>query len=567
MRKVEEFPQALRPGFTLALLSHTLTVMPQVPQFAPESVSQGRWLDADNRPRLRWLLVVPLGIVAILLVADTIHWPLVGDATLMHYGAFLLDHGFAPYRQIIDMNMPGAMLVDWAVIHTLGPGALAWRLFDFVLMAVAAAAMIAIARPHDRFAGIFAAVFFFALHVHDGVDQAAERDLVLAVLLLIACAGIFVAVRRSLWLGSAIFGLACGAGTLIKPTAALCMVGMLVLAGIALRRRGKPVATHLLAACAGFFVPLAGAFLYLAREHAVHAFIATVSGLMVYHAGIDRFPLRFLLTHLLPGALWPVVILWLLLTFAHQRWRTWEGAALLFSLVIGIVSFCAQGKAFPYHRYPEEAFLLLMIGLDASLALRRKGWPQVAGASLLIYATLVIMPSWLVRARHYDWQHDDFTQSLTADLQTMDAPSLSHHVQCLDMTAGCLGALYNLRLVQSTGYLYDCYFFHQPQNAVTLRMREDFLSEMSASPPEAIIVSNQDCLGEPLAWPRPDAWPQFSAWLDANYSLAVERQPTRPIRWWPVAEPAPGYRIYRRKSLTQKTAAARLQLFDRATRS
>jgi hypothetical protein len=541
--------------------------MSQVPHLTPERAKWRRWFDADTFPRLRWGLVVPLGILTLLLVTDTLHWPLVGDAALMHYGAFLLDHGFAPYRQIIDMNMPGCMLVDWTVIHALGPGALAWRIFDFALIGVAAAAMVSIAWPQDRFAGIFAAVFFFTLHVHDGVDQAGERDLVLAVLMLVACAGIFEAVRRSAWIGSAVFGVACGAGMLIKPTAAIWMAGMLVLANLALHRRGRAGAGHLLAACAGFLAPLAAAFLFLAREHAVHAFVATLTGLMVYHAGVDRFPLSFLVTHLLPGALWPIVFLWALLAFVNQRWRSWEGAALLFSVLVGIASFCAQGKAFPYHRYPEEVFLMLIMGIDASLALRCKGWPRIAGAALLLYATFVLMPSWMLRARHYDWRHDDFTQSLTSDLNTVDTPSLSHRVQCLDMTAGCLGALYNLRLVQTTGNLYDCYFFHQPQNAITLRMREEFLSELNQSPPQVIIESNQNCLGEPLAWPRADAWPEFSAWLSAHYSLVVEKQPQRPIRWWPVAEHAPGYRFYRRNSTPQTAAASRSQLFARATRS
>jgi hypothetical protein len=34
-------------------------------------------------------------------------WPLFWDAQVFHYGNFLIDHGFVPYRDIIDMNMPG----------------------------------------------------------------------------------------------------------------------------------------------------------------------------------------------------------------------------------------------------------------------------------------------------------------------------------------------------------------------------------------------------------------------------------------------------------------------------
>jgi hypothetical protein len=33
------------------------------------------------------------------------HWPLVGDASLIHYICFLMDHGMAPYRDLGDRNM------------------------------------------------------------------------------------------------------------------------------------------------------------------------------------------------------------------------------------------------------------------------------------------------------------------------------------------------------------------------------------------------------------------------------------------------------------------------------
>ncbi len=512
---------------------------------------------ATGQQRVERLVVVLRMILALallgcvgFLVAATLRWPLVGDATLMHYGAFLLSHGFAPYRQIIDINFPGCFLLDWTVIHTFGPGALGWRLFDFALMGAAAAAMFAIARPGERFGALFAACFLFVLHVHDGVDQAGERDLVLAVLLLLACAAIFHALRRRSWGWSLGFGLICGAASLIKPTALPWAVGVLILAAIALHRRRQRILPYCVAASLGFLAPIALDLLFLVRRHAVHACFLILTRLVPYHAQIDRFSLRFLLTHLLPSALFPVVLVWLPLAVLSRRWRTWEGAALYCSVAIGIVSFCAQGKAFPYHRYPLEAFLFLLIGLDAAEALRTGGWRRVPAAALLIFAVFVLAPSWSARASHYDWQHDAFTQSLTTDLSSLGGPSLSGHIQCLDMHAGCLGALYQLRLVQSTGFLYDCYFLNQPQSAFTLEMRRRFLDDLERDPPNLIVVSNQDCLGRPLRYFSPQAWSAFSTWLGANYSIVIQRQPKRLVRWWPVARQTPRYRIYRRKSAT-----------------
>jgi hypothetical protein len=68
------------------------------------------------------------------LVAATWRWPLVGDAPLFHYILLLGAHGMVPYRDIADLNLPGTYAVEWLVMHTLGPGPLAWRLWDFSLL-------------------------------------------------------------------------------------------------------------------------------------------------------------------------------------------------------------------------------------------------------------------------------------------------------------------------------------------------------------------------------------------------------------------------------------------------
>ena len=96
---------------------------------------------------LKTLLCCSLGLCVLLYFFWSRHWPLVGDASLIHYICFLMDHGMAPYRDLGDMNMPGAYIVEWTVMHTLGGGEAAWRIFDFVLMVVAAIANFAITLP------------------------------------------------------------------------------------------------------------------------------------------------------------------------------------------------------------------------------------------------------------------------------------------------------------------------------------------------------------------------------------------------------------------------------------
>jgi hypothetical protein len=85
----------------------------------------------------------------VIFVCTTWHWPFVGDEAFIRYVNLLMHHGMAPYRDIVDINMPGAYAVDWLVVHLFGSGSLAWRIFDFALMGLATLATVAIAWPYD----------------------------------------------------------------------------------------------------------------------------------------------------------------------------------------------------------------------------------------------------------------------------------------------------------------------------------------------------------------------------------------------------------------------------------
>ncbi len=208
----------------------------------------------------------------------TLHWPLVGDASLIHYAVFLSQHGFAPYRQIVDINMPGAYLTDSLVLRVFGGGALGWRIFDLSLFALAGVAMQSIAGPGMRWAGWAGAGVFLLLHGRDGVAQTGQRDLVVAVLLLCAYALLAHAMRDEdcspAWLGIAGF---CGMwAATIKPTA---LIFVLVLGAFAVHvLRGNPRKRRLYGyGGIGAAAALSLNGWYLWKWRAVHAFWLTLT--------------------------------------------------------------------------------------------------------------------------------------------------------------------------------------------------------------------------------------------------------------------------------------------------
>jgi hypothetical protein len=196
---------------------------------------------------------------------------------------------------------------------------------------------------------------------------------------------------------------------------------------------------------------------------ALGAFVATCRGIVPYYASLGRPSLFALVVGSFPSVLLAITLPALLVYAVRRPWKTWEGSVLATCAVLGSVHSILQAKGFPYHRYPSEAFLLLICGLVLIPALWRgasEQMPWVRWVALLgvVLGAFYLAPASASIACHFDWRNQEFNQMLAADLKSLGAGE-AKQVQCIDMTAGCLNTLYNLQIVQATGYLYDCYMF------------------------------------------------------------------------------------------------------------
>src|ERR1700761_6121356 len=142
----------------------------------------------------RWILAIPifclLSLFASFMIAwcSTWHWPLVGDAGLIHYVVLLLRSGRAPYSQIIDINLPGSYIFEWMSMKLFGAHALGLRLYDSFLCLVicVCATLLGNATRSGRLAGLAAGIAFWLFHLEDGVRQAGQRDLAMCAIALVA---------------------------------------------------------------------------------------------------------------------------------------------------------------------------------------------------------------------------------------------------------------------------------------------------------------------------------------------------------------------------------------------
>jgi hypothetical protein len=543
----------------------------------------------------------------------TIHWPLVGDASLMHYVAFLIDRGLAPYRDIVDINLPASYLPDWTIIHLFGPSALPWRLYDLSLLVIATGAMAAISRRSGWFPALWAGCLFALIHGRDGLEQVGQRDLTAGVLLLIGTATLLWGTRnRRIW-PVALFGLCVGLATMIKPTLAPFL--FLVLSTPRNpqdtpaeqqtmdridHQTAPPLSRRILAASTGWLLPVLLCLIWLQTKGSLNAFWQTLTILAPYHATLGHPHIHPLLRDWFSPIL-PILLVWLIV-LAINRARSIasslshaaenhqphsasppstegqrERRTLLCAVLLGAFSYLAQFKGYPYHRYPFLLFLLLLIAIDLTNALTattaiqtattqpptnrlqsiRAMTAQALSAAILLWAGLILGPSSALKASHYNWRNEEFRLTLQADLQRtaqrLQIPSLSGKIQCLDTITGCINTLYDMQLTQTSGHLYDEFLFHPPGSPAIDDTRAAFFQAMQANPPLALVVTDPLFPSGPNDYAKLTQWPEFTRWLNQHYQLDAQRHLTQPKQW--VGQPIipPGYRLYTLRTPTPQT--------------
>ena len=470
----------------------------------------------------RVVCIVTLLGGAVCYVLFTLHWQWMWDAQVMHYIGFLLDHGKAPYKDIYDINMPGAYLTERWAIGVFGGGDLGWRLYEFTLLGAMTGAMIVIAWPYDWLAGLFAGVMFSLLYGALGPFQAAQRDEAMTVLLFVGYAFLFLAMRRGWPARMLPFGVALGIAMLIKPTVLLFAIALLLFPFFVLRRRGKPRAAYLLFGLAGFAIALAILLDFLLPQHAFGAFLFIERKLGRYYSSLAHPALWVLVRRSLPKTVVFYALIAAVLAIANTQRANWEMWAIRLGFLFGAVSYFVQRKGYDYHRVAYLCFGLLWVGLEFTAAMKQRGWRRNLGVAGMAVAVLLMAP---FNARKLRLQQDTNPAAfvLEQDLIRLGGERLQGKVQCLDLVGGCLSALYRLGLMQSTGFTGDLQFFGPDDGDVVPYYRGIFWNDLRRNPPEVIILSNEWYQESRYSFDKLNSWPEFRDYLNSDYRIDATR--------------------------------------------
>jgi hypothetical protein len=464
--------------------------------------------------------------VAIYYVHCSVHWQMTVDSPIMHYVNFLMDHGYKPYSDITDNNMPGAYYTEAWAMHLFGGGDLAWRIYDFFLTVVLTGALVVIARPYDWVAGVFASGLFLTIHAAEGTDYSVEREQVIVVLLAVGFAALFTATRRRIPALTVLLGLTCGLAISIKPTFLPLPLALLALMAFVLHRRGIAWLPYVAWALLGLATIAALDLEFLLQHHSMTSFLFVLRTITPAYASLERFGVVHLLGLVLPKYLWELVLLVVVTGLArrgrHGAW-TWEQWALAMGATFGLISYFVQGKGFAHHRYTYLVMLFLLMGIEVFAALHDRGWPFLWATASLIFLMLVIAPYFTRELHRRGNGQAVMANAMEADLAHLGgAATLQDKVQCFDMVDGCLNALYHLQIVENTGFTGDMLLFTREQTVATRYYRNLYWQLARKDPPTLLLVSNLVLL-EPSTFNKLENWPQFNLYLQQNFSEVEER--------------------------------------------
>ncbi|MGH7384691.1 MAG: glycosyltransferase family 39 protein [Candidatus Rokuibacteriota bacterium] len=467
-------------------------------------------------------------------------WPLIHDAPLMHYIAWLIEQGGVPYRDAFDMNLPGVYLLHLAVLRWAGPGDLAWRLFDLGWLAVICGLLVLYCRRiGDGWAPAGAALLFALYHLSGGAWHAGQRDFLLCLFLLLGVWGVARGTEQGasgalLW-----GGLALGAAMTVKPHAALLWVLCVV---IAARDRSWALSAWGAAGrviAAGLLVP-AVVFGWLVWRGGLWPFLDIFTGYVVpLYSRVGRASAWQAIEGHAFG--WPLIVLLLTLTILALLSPPPQEPARKFLALVGVlyglVHFVAQGKGWEYQLYPLILFCCALVP-TVVVSGRSAQWPRVLdlfGArrpiALAVWGLLVIvLGAKGVAALDAAWIAEKARRvtAITRDLQPLASPGAT--VQVMDTTSGGIHALLRLGLKQPTRFIYDFHLFHDVDDPRIEALRAEFLGALGAGPPAAILVLEE-------SWPVPgygrlDTFPALRRRLEQSYLPAVD---------------GAGYRIYAKR--------------------
>ncbi len=493
---------------------------------------------------VKYLFLASLATVFLVELGLSLHWQLQYDSAFLHYVAYLInEHGFVPYRDIFELNMPGTYLFHMAIGRMFGYSDFAFRMVDIAWLTATLTVTWFIMKPVGRVVAFASCLLFGLIYLGSGPSTSLQRD---AITILPIATALLLATRHSSnnlinnfihFLLGILFAIV----ALIKPHLAIGLPALIVYKCIYDTNALKSVKTLIkhcivggIFALVGFLATLTMPFLWLWRIGGLQPFWDIFSSyvpLYLQMSGDFQFRetlyrvidvLRLYLKFggfdiLLMTSMFGMYIV----LIKSMSAATKKLAILLLSFVILYsISAAIGGKLWVYHWMPYVYFASLCTAMVLFSSPLFENLHRSIILPLLIFIVTVMMtvrPAQVaVQQVFYDQQPaimkgrvDEIATYLNEHLSPTDK------VQPLEWIGGAVHAMLISKSVVATPYITDFQFYHHVSNPYIQKLRKNFMIKLKGEMPTFIIEVYETSRVSGLD--TTDNFPELRKFIKQNY--------------------------------------------------
>lgn len=472
--------------------------------------------------RLIKLALIFLSALLVLVGILSLSWQFQHDSPIMLYIAFLMDHfAFVPYRDIFDMNMPGAYFAYYLIGKSFGYTDIGIRCADLlILITMLLVNWLWMKKISGKVAWL-GSVVWGLVYLSFGPGMSLQREYLVLLPVMIGVL-IFSCTPKNLFFRNLAVGLFFGIAATIKPHAAIGLIPLIAFDiphnvrdtthfGIKAWEFFKQIIFPMVI---GFSLPFGIVLYYLWSCGAAKDFleIATHFWPLYTHLngehkalyGFSRIldllqnyrKLGGFAAWLAPAAIGSYIALYhsMQTSVLKRQIIILIGLAICYSIYPVFA-----GQFWAYHWLPFLFFIiqassLCLIEQTGNAGIGRRLYPIIILAFIAFLAMPVtIYMTFLPGQKLHppkEGRVDEIVTFLKPRLQIGDT------VQPLDWTGGAVHAMLILKARIATPFIYDFYFYHDVSNEYIQGLRRTFIADLRESQPRYII----DVVGEFKPW-------------------------------------------------------------------
>lgn len=478
------------------------------------------------------LRTLALGILlfsCVVTVIRSMDWPLIHDAPLLHFISSEILAGAAPYKDIIDMNMPGTYLLHMLAITTLGAGDLGWRIFDLIWLGFAAGALFFFTRSFGNWISVFTSAFYIAFHLSQGPIRLGQRDFLMIPFLMLGAHFLAKSLEKKGPKGNILFaGFFLGCAIVVKP---FSLILLLFFALLIIRYSwnmlneipGKLMYLFISSSCIPLLVI---AWLY-SLDSLLPLWTFVTEYLIPLYSHLNTTNYLSLIGSLIKGSLpiLPAIIAFFLCFRVGSIHIDPRLATLILCTIYGAFHFIIQGKGWEYHLEPY-CFFIFTLWISLLGMVIQESTPTFRLTAISTFCVMaLLMGSQSLAAgltkNAFIVKKQALVQQLEQDLLTLPLKK-TDTIQILDTAEGGIHALLRLGRHLPTRFIYDFHFYHDIPSPIIQGLRHEFIQELQNNPPHSMVLFHFHWL-PPFDESRLNSFPELTDLLKNRYPKRQKR--------------------------------------------